>query len=435
MKKPVKIGVGLIGLGTVGTGLVKAIRAQRGRIRERLGVDLALRRVAERNWRRRRDVRIPASMRCASAAELIDDPSVDIVVELIGGCDEAGDYIIEAIRRGKHVVTANKALLAERGRAIFSLAARRGVDLYYEASVCGGIPVIKALREAMASNRIHSILGIVNGTCNYILSRMSEEGIGFAEALGEAQRLGYAEADPTLDIDGVDSAHKLALIASIAAGSWVPFGRVYVEGIRRITALDIRYAREFDYAVKLLAICKIEDGKIEARVHPTLIPATHLLASVRGAYNAVCIGGNPVGEIVLYGAGAGRKPTSSAVLSDVIDIALNIRSGACGRIPPLAEHVKRKAVKRMGDIETQYYLRFSVIDRPGVLAGITGVLGGAQISIAAVLQTERRAGGIVPVVIMTHRARERNLRRALAAINGLPYIRARTVVIRVEDGT
>lgn len=433
MKTVRKINIGLIGLGTVGEGLVKALGGQRKRIRDRLGVDLVLRSVAEKNWRRKREVRIPPSVRVSDASKILGDPNVDIVVELVGGCGDARKYVIEALRAGKQVVTANKALLAEHGREIFSLAQRKGADLYYEASVCGGIPIIKALREGLVSNRISSVLGIVNGTCNYILSRMSESGINFGDALEEAQEHGYAEADPTLDVGGFDSAHKLSIIATLASGSWIPFNRVYVEGIRHITPLDIRFAREFDHAVKLLAICKLENGRVEARVHPTLIPSSHLLASVRGAYNAVCVNGDPAGEIVLYGAGAGPQPTSSAVLSDIIDIALNIKKGASGRVPAIAVRMQKSSVRKIGDIETQYYLRFSVIDRPGVLAGITGALGRSHISIAAVLQTERKAGGVVPVVIMTHRAKERNVQRALSAINRLPYIKARTVLIRIEE--
>jgi homoserine dehydrogenase len=425
--------IGLIGLGTVGTGLVKVLKANGPLLRERFGLDLRLLAVAEKDWRRRRDVTIPSSSRVPDAHALIADPRIDIVVELIGGCGDARKYIIDALKRGKHVVTANKALLAEHGREIFDLAQKKGADLYYEASVCGAIPIIKAIREGLASSRIDSIFGIVNGTCNYILSRMTDAGIEFSEALREAQRLGYAEADPALDIEGVDSAHKLAVLATLASGSWVPLGAVHAEGIGRVAAVDIRYAKEFDYVIKLLAIFKQECGQIEARVHPTLIPKSHLLASVGGAHNAVCVKGDPAGEIVLYGSGAGQQPTSSAVLSDIIDIALNIGRGCCGRIPVIAAKVGRKPVRRIGDIETQYYLRFSVIDRPGVLAGITGILGRLMISIASFLQIERRVGSAVPVVIMTHRAKEKSVRRALAEIDRLPFVKARTVLIRVEE--
>lgn len=428
-----KIRIGLIGLGTVGVGLVKALKANGPLLKNRLGIDLDLCMVAEKDWRRKRDVSIPASKRAGDASAVIDDPSIDVVVELIGGCGDARRYVIDALKKGKHVVTANKALLAEHGREIFELAERRRADLYYEASVCGGIPLIKSLREGLASNRIHSIFGIVNGTCNYVLSRMTDSGIEFDEALGEAQARGYAEADPSLDVSGVDSAHKLAILATLAAGSWVPFKSVYVEGISHIRPQDIGYAKEFDYAIKLLAIFKEDNSRIEARVHPTLIPRSHLLSSVGGAYNAVCLKAEPAGEIVLYGSGAGQKPTSSAVLSDVIDIARNIVNGSCGRVPAVAAHAK-KIVKPMSEVETQYYLRFSVIDRPGVLAGITGILGALQISIASVLQTERKAGGVVPVVVMTHRAREKNVRSALSRIDRLPYVKARTVLIRIEEG-
>ncbi|MEI6633657.1 MAG: homoserine dehydrogenase [Chlamydiota bacterium] len=428
-----KIRIGLIGLGTVGTGLVKALRKNGPLLRERLGIDLDLSLVAEKNWRARRDVRIPPSRRAADARAILADPAIDIVVELIGGCGAAKAYILEALKRGKHVVTANKALLAEHGREIFRRAQGRRLDLYYEASVCGAIPIIKALREGLASNRVDSIFGIVNGTCNYILSRMTDSGIDFVGALREAQRLGYAEADPALDVDGMDSAHKLAILSTLASGSWVPSRAVYVEGIRRISALDIRYAKEFEYVIKLLAIFKQGGGRVEARVHPTLIPKSHLLASVGGAFNAVCVRGYPAGEIVLYGLGAGREPTSSAVLGDIIDIARNIDRGSCGRVPAVAARVGAMRVKPIGEIETQYYLRFSVVDRPGVLARITGILGRQQISIASVLQSERKIGGVVPVVLMTHRARERDVRRAIAKIDRLPDVKDRTALIRVEE--
>ncbi|MDD5556753.1 MAG: homoserine dehydrogenase [bacterium] len=427
-----RIDIGLIGLGTVGSGLVRALEANGPLIRRNSGLDIRLRLVAERDWRRRRDVRVPRRLRAADARALIADPGVDIVVELIGGCGDARRYILEALRRGKHVVTANKALLAEHGREILGLAQARGLDLYYEASVCGAIPVVKALREALVSNRIRSVLGIVNGTCNYILSRMTEAGIEFDEALLEAQAMGYAEADPRLDIDGLDSAHKLAILATISSGGWVPLGAVHAEGIGGVTAVDIRYAREFDYVVKLLAIYKREGRAVEARVHPTLIPSGHLLASVGGAYNAVCVRGEPAGDIVLYGRGAGREPTSSAVLADIVDIGRNIARGCCGRVPVVAARMGRAPVRPVEEIETAYYLRFSVIDRPGVLAGITGILGRLGISIASFLQIDRRAGSVVPVVIMTHRAREKDVRRALARIDRLPFVKARTMLIRVE---
>ena len=428
-----KIRIGLIGLGTVGTGFAKALARNGPVIRQRFGIDLDLALVAEKNRRAGREAPIPPSRRVRDAARLVRDPEIDIVVELIGGCGAAKRLIAEALRRGKHVVTANKALLAEHGRELFGIAQERGADLYYEASVCGAIPIVRALREGLASTRVASIFGIVNGTCNYILSRMTGSGIDFRAALREAQRLGYAEADPALDIDGTDSAHKLAILATLASGSWVPLGAVYVEGIRRISAIDIRFAKEFGYVIKLLAIYKQRAGQVEARVHPTLIPASHLLSLVGEAFNAVCVEGWPAGEIVLYGRGAGQAPTASAVLGDVIDIARNIGRGCCGRVPPVAARVGAPRVRPVEEIETQYYLRFSVVDRPGVLARITGILGRQGISIASVLQTERRIGGVVPVVLMTHRSREGNVRRAIARIDRLADVRDRTVLLRVEE--
>jgi len=428
-----KINIGLIGLGTVGAGFVKALRANGPLVRDRLGLDLNLKLVAERDWKRKASVAVPAALRAGSAMQIVSDPSIDILIELIGGCGDARKYITAALRRGKNIVTANKALLAEHGLELFALAGQKGVDLYYEASVCGAIPVIKTLREGLASNRIYSIFGIVNGTCNYILSRMTDSGIDFKDALREAQRMGYAEADPSLDIEGVDSAHKLTVLAASAGGNWIPLSSVHTEGITHVGIRDVQFAREFRYVIKLLGIFKQEGSRIEARVHPTLIPESHLLASVGGAFNAVCVKSDPAGEIILHGSGAGQKPTSSAVLSDVIDIALNIVNGSCGRIPVVAERAGEKKMREMEDIEAQYYLRFSVIDRPGVLAGITGVLGRSNISIASVLQSERRIGSVVPVVMMTHRSKERNMRRALSRIDRLPFVKAKTVLIRVED--
>jgi homoserine dehydrogenase len=337
--------------------------------------------------------------------------------------------------KGKHIVTANKALLAVHGEELFEAAARHRVDLAFEASVGGGIPVIRALTEGLAANTILSIYGIINGTSNYILSRMTRDGHGFQEVLAEAQRAGYAEADPTFDVAGIDSAHKLAIMVNLAYGTPVNFKEIYTEGITRITPLDIAYAKEFGYAVKLLGIAKFLDGEIEARVHPTMIPTTSPVAQVEGVYNAIQLVGDAVQDIVLYGQGAGSMPTGSAVVSDVIALARNLLLGASGRVPCASfqrEQRRPLRIRPMEDIDSLYYLRFMVLDRPGVLSQISGVLGRQGISISSVLQKGRQEGQTVPVVIMTHAAKERQVQAALREIDRMAFISEPTTLIRVE---
>jgi homoserine dehydrogenase len=430
-----RVGVGLIGFGTVGTGVVRILRQNAALIRRRVGVPVELVRVADVDVARDRGVPLPPGALTTDARALIHDPAVDIVLELIGGYDPAKRFILEALGAGKPVVTANKALLAVHGEEVFEAAVRHGVDLGFEASVGGGIPVIRALTEGLAANTILSVYGIINGTSNYILTRMTQEGLGFQDVLAEAQRAGYAEADPTFDVAGIDSAHKLAIMVSLAYGTPVNFKDIWTEGITRITPLDIAYAREFGYTIKLLGIAKFQDGEIEARVHPTMIPSASPVAQVEGVYNAIQLVGDAVNDIVLYGQGAGSMPTGSAVVSDVIDIARNLIRGSSGRVPPAAfQQSERRPlrVRPIHEIVSLYYLRFMVVDRPGVLSQLSGALGRHGISISKVLQKGRKDGQTVPVVIMTHAARERAVQEALAEIGRMESISEPTTLIRVE---
>lgn len=434
MKKE-RIGVGLIGFGTVGTGVAKILLGSGALIKRRTGVPIELVRVADLDMTRDRGVTLPAGVLINDAKALIDDPAVDIVIELIGGYDAAKRVILEALAKGKPVVTANKALLAVHGEEILEAAARHKVDLGFEASVGGGIPVIRALTEGLAANTILSLYGIINGTSNYILSRMTCEGQSFQDVLAEAQAAGYAEADSTFDVAGVDSAHKLAIMVSLAYGTPVNVKDIYTEGITRITPVDISYAEEFGYTIKLLGIAKSLDGEIEARVHPTMVPSASPIAQVEGVYNAIQLVGDAAGDIVLYGQGAGSMPTGSAVVSDVIAIARNLLRDAAGRVPPASFQQDQRRplrIRPMEEILSQYYMRFMVLDRPGVLSQIAGVLGRHSISIASVIQQGRKEGQTVPVVIMTHTARERDVQAALREIDNMAFISEPTTLIRVE---
>lgn len=430
-----RIGVGLVGFGTVGTGVVKILQANAALIRRRVGAPVELVRIADVDLKRDRGVEAPAGLLTNDYQAVLSDPAVDIVLELVGGYDIAKKVILGAIAKGKSVVTANKALLAAHGEEIYEAAARARVDLGFEAGVGGGIPVIRALTEGLAANTILSIYGIINGTSNYILSRMTKEGHSFQDVLVEAQRAGYAEADPTFDVAGIDSAHKLAIMVSLAYGTPVDVKDVYTEGITRIAPLDIAYAKEFGYTIKLLGIAKLTNGDIDARVHPTMIPATSPIAQVEGVYNAIQLVGDAVEDIVLYGRGAGSMPTGSAVVSDVIAIARNLLLGATGRVPPASfkqDERRPIRIRPMEQVRSLYYIRFMVLDRPGVLSQIAGVLGNHGISISSVIQQGRKEGQTVPVVIMTHTAGERNVQSALREIDGMPFISEPTTLIRVE---
>jgi len=430
-----KIGVGLVGWGTVGCGVVEVLRENAGVIESRLGVPLELRRVADRDIERQRPVAVPRELLTTNVDDILRDPDIQIVVELIGGLKAAKTVICSALESGKHVVTANKALLAHDGNELFAFALTKGLSIGFEAAVAGGIPLIKALREGLASNRISTFFGILNGTANYILTRMSEDKLSFDEALKEAQALGYAEADPTLDIEGIDTAHKLAIASAIAFGTPIQFDRVHIEGISGIDPLDIQYAEEFGYQLKLLAIARNTENRLEMRVHPTLIARKHVLASVKGVYNAVHIEGNAVGDVMLYGMGAGMMPTGSAVVSDLVDVARDILNKTPGRIPPLAflpDRLQKIEIKPVSDISTSYYFRFLALDRPGVLSKISGILGRYQISIAAVIQKGRHTNS-VPLLMITHEALESDVRKALDEINALDAVLAPAVLIRIEN--
>ena len=430
-----RIGVGIIGFGTVGAGTAKVLLDHTALIRRRVGVPVELIRIADLDVTRDRGLSLPPGTLTTDAKEVLNDPAVDIVIELIGGYDTAKRVILDAIAAGKQVVTANKALLALHGEEIFEAASRKGVDVGFEASVGGGIPVIRALTEGLAGNTLQSIYGIINGTSNYILSRMTHEGHSFEAVLKDAQQAGYAEADPTFDIGGIDSAHKLAILVSLAYGTPVNFKEIYTEGITHITPTDIAYAKEFGFTIKLLGIAKLVDGEVEARVHPTMLPSHSPIAQVEGVYNAIQLVGDAVGDVVLYGRGAGSMPTGSAVVSDVIAIGRNLLKNAVGRVPPASFQQDQRRPLRMKPVEeisSLYYLRFMVVDRPGVLAQIAGELGRCGISISSMLQQGRREGQTVPVVIKTHMARERDVQTALREINRKPFVSEPAMLIRVE---
>lgn len=430
-----RIGVGLIGFGTVGAGVVRILLQNASLIQRRVGVPLELVRVADLDVTRDRGVKLSPGILTTDARDVLDDPAIDVVLELIGGYGVAKQVILDAMARGKHVVTANKALLAVHGEEIFEAAARHHVDLGFEASVGGGIPVIRALTEGLAANTILSIYGIINGTSNYILSRMTSQGHGFQEVLAESQRAGYAEADPTFDVEGIDSAHKLSIMVSLAYGTPVNVKEVYTEGISHLAPLDITYAKEFGYTIKLLGIAKFSDSEVEARVHPTMIPSSSPIAQVDGVYNAIQLVGDAVADIVLYGQGAGAMPTGSAVVSDVIAIARNLLTGSTGRVPPASFQQDQRRplrIRPMEEITSLYYMRFMVLDEPGVLSKISGVLGDHRISISSVIQQGRKEGQTVPVVIMTHRASERNVQAALREIDPMAFVSEPTTLIRVE---
>jgi homoserine dehydrogenase len=434
MKKEILIG--LIGFGTIGTGVVKLLSKHTGLITERLGTPLRFKRVADIDILRPRDVSIDESILTTRANEILDDPEIDIVVELMGGYEPAQTFITHAMRAGKHVVTANKALLATHGDEIFQCAARNGVNIGFEASVGGTVPVIKTIKESLVGNQIQSIYAIVNGTSNFILSMMTDEGGSFESVLKEAQSLGFAEANPVYDVEGIDAAHKLAILLSLSYGKKVHLDDLYREGIVQIGEQDIAFARELGYRIKLLAIAIRRDQGIEARLHPTMIPFDHLLANVNGNYNAFHIMGDASGSVFLSGQGAGMMPTASAVLSDIVDISRDILKNSAGRIPPRVldeASIDDICLMPFNQIETNYYFRFSAVDRPGVLSRISGILGAHDISICTVIQKGRMQGGGVPIVMTTYKAREGNVQKAIEEIDRLDIVLGKTMSIRIED--
>ncbi len=426
------INIGIIGFGIVGSGTAKILIQNKHILSERLGFDLNLKRIADLDITRDRGIKIPDGVLTTDANAIMEAPDIHIVVELMGGIRPAKDFILKSIQNGKHVVTANKALLATEGSDIFKAALQHGVEVGFEASVAGTIPIIKVIRESLVANRINAIYGIINGTCNFILSKMTEENVEFADALKEAQKLGYAEADPTLDIEGFDSAHKLTILASLAYGIPLSYNAIHIEGITKISAQDISFSSELGYKVKLLAIAKESDGEVELRVHPTMIPSEYLIAKVDGPFNAVYVDGDASGSTLYYGRGAGSVPTGSAVVGDIADIGRNIRKNATGRVPAFAQLSSEKRIKKIEDINSRYYFRFSALDKPGVLSKISGILGNYNISIASVIQKGRMVGEAVPLVVLTHEAKEKDVKQALHEIDQLPVVMGQTMLIRVE---
>ncbi len=432
-----QINVGIIGFGTVGAGTVDVLLQNQDIINNRVGSEVVLKKIADLDIDSDRGISVDSSLLTRKALEIIEDPDIHILVELIGGLEKAKDYILKAMKNGQHVVTANKALLAECGEEIYRAADKYGVSLAFEASVGGGIPIIGAFKEGLSANRIQTVMGILNGTSNYILTRMNEQGLPYKEAVQEAIDLGYAEAPPTLDVDGTDAAHKLAILLSIALGIPISFDSIYREGIDKLTPEDIRFAREFGYCIKLLAVAQNRENRLEARVHPAMIPLDHIMASVNGVYNALYLEGDFVGPNLYYGLGAGRNPTGSAVVSDIIYLARQIRHGINRLIPPLAHARPQEGVapiQHIEDLQTPYYFRFSAVDKPGVLSKISGILGDHQISIASVIQKARGLKRAVPIVMLTYEALESDVVKALSLIDDLDVLTDKTMMIRVEQG-
>jgi len=430
------IKAGLLGFGTIGSGVVKVFQKNGALMQERLGVPVELVKIADLDITSDRGVAVDAAILTTDANAVLEDPEIQVVIELIGGYEPARTFVLQAIGQGKHVVTANKALLAKHGSEIFAAAEAAGVNVLFEAAVGGGIPVISAIRENLGANQIKSLFGILNGTCNYILTRMNEDSADFENVLQDAQSKGYAEADPTFDIEGVDTAHKLALLCSLCFGTRVDFDSIYTEGISRVTALDIQFAGAFGYTLKLLAIGKRSGDQIEARVHPTMIPLNYPLADINGVFNAVRLVGDFVGPVLLSGLGAGSEATASAVMGDVAAIARDLAGGGSLRNPPLAypqATMRDLGIKPMTEISSCYYLRFFAKDQPGVLGTIAGILGKHQISIESMLQPHRHEAEAVPIVLMTHKAIESNVQAALAEIDRQDVIQDESLFIRIEN--
>ncbi|HEY3308912.1 MAG TPA: homoserine dehydrogenase [Desulfuromonadaceae bacterium] len=432
------IKVGLIGFGNIGAGVVKLLQENAEVIRNKVGAGIKLKRIADLDITSDRGVKVGAGVLTTDVNVIFDDPEISVVIELIGGYEPAKTFVLKAIEKGKHIVTANKALLALHGTEIYAAAARNNVEVQFEASVGGGIPVLTAIKGNLAANRFGSVFGIMNGTCNYILTRMTQEGADFSDVLQTAQELGYAEPDPTFDIEGIDTAHKLAILASLCFGTAIDFKDIYTEGISGISGMDVKFAHDFGYRIKLLAIGKYSNGQIEARVHPTMIPLHNPLAEVNGVFNAIRLTGDFVGPVMFYGRGAGQNPTASAIVGDLIGLSRSMLAGAGRRIAPLGfldESIGNIPIKPMAEICSKYMLRFSAVDNTGVLAAIAGSLGKHGISIESMVQTAHQADDTapVPIVIMTHEAREGSIRSALEEIDRLDIIREKTSFIRIED--
>jgi homoserine dehydrogenase len=431
-----QVNIGMMGGGTVGSGVFHAWQKNGGLMAARLGVKLVFRKVAVKAFDEPRPYPIPRDIMTTDWQEVVNDPEIHIVIELVGGTGIARTMILAALAQGKTVVTANKALLSAHGPELFAAAAKTGANLYYEASVCGGIPIIKAVREGFVANQFPAIYGIVNGTCNYILSRMKSEGAEFTDVLADAQKHGYAETPPDLDIDGCDAQHKIGILASLAHGFWVDQQLIHTEGIREISKLDMQFAEKLGYTIKLLGIAKQIAGKkpgVQVSVYPALIPNAHVLASVNGVFNACFVRGDIVGDTLFYGRGAGKDATASAVLSDVADAALDMKNGTAIRVAPFVGHVKHGRVVPMDEIVSRYYLRLSVVDKPGTLTKIATIFAAAKIGISSVFQPEGHEGESVPLILMIHDAPNAAMRKALAKIAKLPVVKNKLVMIRVEN--
>ncbi len=441
-----QITLGIIGGGTVGGGVFQAIQRNGDLMASRLGVRFKIAKVAVRNVEKLRSVRIPKPLLTTSWESIVHDPGINVVLELIGGTTTARSIVLRALEVGKPVVTANKALLSAHGEELFAMAQQYGSNLYYEASVGGGIPVIKVLREGLIGNRITRIYGIVNGTCNYILTRMKLEGAEFREVLADAQRLGYAEAEPSLDIDGHDASHKIGILASLAHGFWVKPKQIHVEGISSISRLDIQFAAQLGYSIKLLGIVKkLENtargrgsvtkscAAVQVSVYPVLVPNSHVMASVNHVFNAIYVRGDVVGDTLYYGRGAGQDATASAVLSDLADAALDLKCGSKSRIPPFVPHECEGMVLDIDEVVSRYYVRLTVVDKPGTLAKIAAILGQSKIGISSVIQPEGHEGESVPLILMIHDAPNANMTKALARISRLAVVKAEPKMIRVES--
>lgn len=424
-----KINVGVIGLGTIGSGVIKTLREKRSLIMQRSGVDINVMLACDQRKAQAAALKLSASHFTTDAQDILKNEKIDVVVELIGGQHPAKEFILQALANGKHVVTANKALLSGDIVRLLAQAQRRKRQLKFEASVCGGIPIIKALREGLIANRVDSLLGIINGTSNYLLTKMSQEGLSFQEALARAKKKGYAERRPRLDVEGIDAAHKLVILCYLLFSKLVPLGSIVREGISRISEMDVRYAGEMGLVIKPLAIAKKVGDDLEARVHPTLLPKDHMLAAVNGVYNAVLLKGDMVSDMLFYGRGAGASATASAVISDIVDIGRDIQGI---RQEGLKAKPNVRRVRGSDEIQSRYYLRFLAIDKPGILARISGILGKYHIGIAQVSQKERKRAKFVPVVMITHNVLEKHMRRALETIDRLAIVKGKTIKIRME---
>ena len=428
-----QINLGMIGGGTVGSGVYHHLHQNGALLASRLGVKIAMRKVAVKAFDEPRPYEIPQVLMTTDWQEVVNDPQVHVIIELVGGTTIAKTITLAALKLGKPVITANKALISAHGEELFAVAAQHGTNLYYEASVCGGIPIIKALREGFVGNRITHMYGIVNGTCNYILTRMKLEGSDFEPTLKDAQKLGYAEANPSLDVDGFDSEHKIGILASLAHGFWVKPEKIHVEGITAVGKTDIEFAGKLGYTIKLLGIVKlIEKRGIQVSVCPTLVPNSHVLANVNQVFNAVFVRGDVVGDTLFYGRGAGKDATASAVLSDIGDAALDLKLGTKQRIPPFVQTDKAGVVLPVDEVQSRYYLRLSVVDKPGTLAQITTLLAESNIGISSVIQPEGHEGSSVPLILMTHEAPYGAMKKALDTIAKLPVIKSKPVMMRVE---